>query len=390
MKLLILASHPVQYHAPVFRSISQQLTQLGHECLVVYLSDFSIQGYQDPGFGTSFAWDEPLLEGYRSHVLNPNNKNPPRNFFDLKAPGWSHLLKTERPTRLMVTTLNYIGAVRAVLQASSTGVPCSLRVETNDYALRKTQLKVLARSLIYHSIYNYFDSAIAIGSLNQKHLVKHGLPANKVELAYYCVPDRFQNLSLQKKQNLRQKVRQQLGITEEQFVVLFCGKLIPKKNPEILLQAAAQIPQSKRKQLVLLYVGSGELEKKLRSLAANIPDLKVHFAGFKNQLDLPSYYLASDAMVLPSNRQGETWGLVVNEALQAGLPCIVSDAVGCSVDFANFPDFQVFPEENVGKLAEAITKFMNISRDFERYQLAIKDFSVWQCAKKITSFLLTI
>lgn len=388
MKLLILASHPVQYHAPVFRSVSQQLAQSGHECLVVYLSDFSIQGYQDPGFSTSFAWDEPLLEGYRSQVLNANSKNPPQNFFDLKAPGWSHLIKTERPTRLMVTTLNYQGVLSAVLRARATGIPCTLRVETNDDAVRRSQLKDIGRSLIYKSLYTWFDSAIAIGSLSQQHLVKHGIQADNVGLAYYCVPDRFQNFSLQKKHNMRHKMRQKLGFTEDQFVVLFCGKLISKKNPELLLQAAVQMPQSKRQHLVLLYVGSGDLEKNLQSVAANLPDLKVHFAGFRNQLELPPYYLASDALVLPSNRQGETWGLVVNEALQAGLPCIVTDAVGCSVDFSNFPDFQVIPEQKAGLLAEAIAKIMYIPRDFERYQLAMGDFSVEHCSNKITSFLL--
>lgn len=140
----------------------------------------------------------------------------------------------------------------------------------------------------------------------------------------------------------------------------------------------------------MLYVGSKPLEKNLRSVTANIPDLKVHFAGFKNQLELPPYYLAADALVLPSNRQGETWGLVVNEALQAGLPCIVTDAVGCSVDFAKFPNFQVIPEESVESLAKAIVKLMHIPRDFERYQLAMQDFCVQHCSNKITSFLLSL
>lgn len=194
MKLLILASHPVQYHAPVFRGISQQLTKSGHECLVVYLSDFSIQGYKDPDFNTSYAWDEPLLEGLRSHILNPNSQKIP-HFFELEAIGLNELLKTERPTRLLVTNLNYKASVDAVLQAKIAGIPCTLRVETNDNAVRKSQLKDIVRYLIYKSLYTCFDSAIAIGSLNQQHLIKHGIQADKIGLAYYCVPDKFQKLS---------------------------------------------------------------------------------------------------------------------------------------------------------------------------------------------------
>src|SRR5206468_4280118 len=58
--------------------------------------------------------------------------------------------------------------------------------------------------------------------------------------------------------------------------------------------------------------------------------VKVHFLGFQNQTHLSRYYHSADILVLPSH--SETWGLVVNEALHHGLPCIVSDGVGCAPD----------------------------------------------------------
>ena len=54
-------------------------------------------------------------------------------------------------------------------------------------------------------------------------------------------------------------------------------------------------------------------------------------AGFVNQRELPSWYAAADTLVLPSDSR-ETCGLVVNEAMAAGLPVVVSDAAGCSPD----------------------------------------------------------
>src|SRR5262249_19388302 len=50
-----------------------------------------------------------------------------------------------------------------------------------------------------------------------------------------------------------------------------------------------------------------------------------------NQTQMSQWFHAADIFVLPS-RRAETWGLVVNEALHHGLPCIVSDAVGCAPD----------------------------------------------------------
>lgn len=390
MKLLILASHPVQYHAPVFRGISQLLEQAGHECVVAYLSDFSIQGYIDPEFRKSFAWDEPLLEGYQYKILNKNIKKQPNNFFDLKAPGWDKLIQQESPDRLLVTTLNYQGAVSATIQAKISGIPCTLRVETNDEAATRSKFKDISRDLLYKNLYTLFDSAIAIGTLNQQHLVKHGFHLDKIGIAYYCVPNHLHNLSLYQKLELRHTLRQNIGFNDSNFVILFCGKLIPKKNPDVLLHALAQLPGSQREKVGILYVGSGELEEHLRTIATSIKDTKIYFAGFKNQLELAPYYLAADALVLPSSRQGETWGLVVNEALQAGLPCIVTTAVGCAIDFAGFPGFQVIDEPNAMLLANAIHNTIYITRDFDRYSLLMLEFSIENSSKRISNFLLKL
>ena len=55
------------------------------------------------------------------------------------------------------------------------------------------------------------------------------------------------------------------------------------------------------------------------------------FVGFLNQSEISRAYVAADCLVLPSNAT-ETWGLVVNEAMASGLPCIVSNTCGCAED----------------------------------------------------------
>jgi glycosyltransferase involved in cell wall biosynthesis len=72
---------------------------------------------------------------------------------------------------------------------------------------------------------------------------------------------------------------------------------------------------------------SNELKEKAKSLG--IPDPV--FVGFQNQTQLSRFYHAADLLVLPS-RHSETWGLVVNEALHHGVPCVVSSAAGCAID----------------------------------------------------------
>jgi glycosyltransferase involved in cell wall biosynthesis len=105
------------------------------------------------------------------------------------------------------------------------------------------------------------------------------------------------------------------------------GLPIDASTPGVLPQLSAFIPHPF---LHLLMVGDGELRDECEAYAREY-SLPVTFAGFVNQGDMPGAYAAADCLILPSDH-GETWGLVVNEAMACGLPAIVSDHVGCHPD----------------------------------------------------------
>src|ERR1019366_7880209 len=86
----------------------------------------------------------------------------------------------------------------------------------------------------------------------------------------------------------------------------------------------------------IVFVGEGPEKAKLQALAserAGVPGAPpVRFLPFANQSEMPSRYLMADLFVLPSRGNYETWGLAVNEAMHMGVPCLVSDRVGCQRD----------------------------------------------------------
>jgi glycosyltransferase involved in cell wall biosynthesis len=85
--------------------------------------------------------------------------------------------------------------------------------------------------------------------------------------------------------------------------------------------------------------------------------LPVTFAGFLNQSEIVRAYVAADCLVLPSDA-GETWGLVVNEAMACGLPAIVSDQVGCGPDLVTEGvTGSIFPMGDLGALAQRLITF---------------------------------
>lgn len=108
---------------------------------------------------------------------------------------------------------------------------------------------------------------------------------------------------------------------EEVRNFIYVGRFIPCKNLESLVKAFEKFPDC-----TLTMVGYGELDKKLRSIAPK----NVIFTGAVENAKLPGYYRKNDVFILPS--YSETWGVVVEEALNNGIPAIISERVGCIGD----------------------------------------------------------
>jgi glycosyltransferase involved in cell wall biosynthesis len=88
----------------------------------------------------------------------------------------------------------------------------------------------------------------------------------------------------------------------------------------------------KRPDAALIFVGDGPEKQDLQAMAGGDARGTVHFLPFANQTEMPARYLLADLFALPSRGSYETWGLAVNEAMHMGIPCLVSDRVGCQRD----------------------------------------------------------
>src|SRR2546426_6072137 len=82
--LLVIETHPIQYHVPVYRHLEQIL---GVPVTVVYGSDFSIAGYHDREFGAEVAWDTDLLSGYNAIFLARSSEGGARNDREVNTSG---------------------------------------------------------------------------------------------------------------------------------------------------------------------------------------------------------------------------------------------------------------------------------------------------------------
>ncbi|MBI2996189.1 MAG: glycosyltransferase family 4 protein [Candidatus Melainabacteria bacterium] len=324
-KIAALLSHPIQYQAPFFKTISK-CHQINLK--VFFCSGWGLEEYKDEGFGQSFKWNIPLLEGYKSEFLKNISPCPNvSNFFGLVNPDIIKKIKEEKYDALWIHGWNSFTNWIAVYTASSLGIPVLLRSETNLLP-KLPQFKKTIKKIILKNFFNKVSSFLAIGKYNTEFYESYEIPREKIFLVPYSVDNEFfvsKAKELQfKKIELRKKYNLPLGVP----VILFSGKLIDRKNPMGLLKAYEGI--STKNNSALVFIGDGCLKSKLKDFTRKYNIKNVYFLGFKNQTELPEFYALADIFVLPSEH--EPWGLVVNEAMCFKLPVVVSNQVGAIGD----------------------------------------------------------
>ncbi len=381
-RLAVVLSHPTQYYSPWFRWLRAH-TQVVFR--VFYLWDFGVTEQRDPEFGRSFAWDVDLLSGYDSEIVPNLSKKPgAEHFFGFKNPGLTERLAAWRPTALLLFGYRWASHMRVISWAHRNRVPILFRGDS--HLLGRAQPPIYARILI-RAIFSRFASVLYAGAANREYFATFGVPERKLFFAPHSVNAALFDKGNPANREAADNIRLGLGVGPSTRVVLFAGKLIPAKQPMELLQAFLNLnlPDT-----FLLFVGDGPELENLRALrlkrAAKPGFSGVGFLPFANQSEMPSRYLAADLFVLPSRGNYETWGLAVNEAMHMGVPCLVSDRVGCQRDLVTPGETGwVFEAADPGalerRLSEALAELGSASRRGEigqRVELRIAGYTYAQ------------
>jgi len=352
-KVLLVASHPVQYAAPVFRLMTQHPRL---DPLVAYCSLRGAETAVDPEFGVPVTWDVPLLEGY-PWVYVPNRSIRPGigRFFGLVNVGLWKLVRTGGFDAVVILTgYVYASFWIAAIAAKSKRSGLLFGTDAHDLLPRDTQnWKPLVKRWVWPKLFRLADVVIVPSSRGVALIRSLGIPMSRVMLTPYVVNNDWW---IEQSECVdRAAVRRDWGVEESASVVLFCAKLQPWKRPQDVLRAfgKANVPGSH-----LVYAGEGPLRQELETetKALGVAEM-VHFLGFTNQSQLPAVYRASDLLVLPS--QYEPFGVVVNEAMLCGCPVVVSDHVGAGYDLVRpGQNGFVFPCGDVDGLAGIFSKIL--------------------------------
>lgn len=344
-RVAFLQTHPVQYLSPWFRWMAAHEPSID---LTVLYAARPTPAAQAAGFGGAFTWDLPLGEGYRNRVLSAapfDGTLDAARFSDVDAPTLEEALATIDPDAVVVPGWHAAYYRRALDLCARRGWPAIYRGDST-LASGRRHIPRFVRALATRARLKRFSAYLAVGTRSREYLLAH----HAVEPLVFASPHAVDTALFARAADAHRdaerqaEIRARFGLEPGRRVVLFAGKLQEQKRPLDVVRAVALLGPSAQ----LLVAGTGPLENACRAEAERL-GIAAAFAGFLQPRDMAEAYAAADVLALPS--EGETWGLVVNEALASGVPCVVSDTVGCHADLITGDTGGTFPAGDVPALA---------------------------------------
>jgi glycosyltransferase involved in cell wall biosynthesis len=355
-RLAIVVSHPIQYYAPLHQRLS---ARSGYAIKVFFTWHAGEAAIRDRGFGRSVAWDIPLTEGYDFELV-PNVTADPgtHHFFGLRNPALVEQVRAWHPDVVHVTGWAWHSHLTALRAFSRMGVPTLFRGDSHLLDGEPMWPRRWLKRTVLGQVFKWPAAFLAVGAVNRAYYERFGVAADRLIPCPHSIDVRRFAEPADEFERRATEWRRELAIGKGRIVLLFAGKLERKKRPIELMKAVQSIGDSR---LVLIMVGSGELEREVRAMACSDAEC-FRVLPFQNQSRMPVVYRLGDLFVLPSSH-GETWGLAVNEALACGRPVLVSDRVGCARDVVNPSCGAVFAAHSPDSLSRSLSE---LTKDAEK------------------------
>ncbi|HEY6231978.1 MAG TPA: glycosyltransferase family 4 protein [Pyrinomonadaceae bacterium] len=350
-RLGILTTHPIQYHSAWFRKLA------AHEAIdveILYCHRVTSREQAAAGFGVEFDWDVSLLDGYPHRFLKNVAKRPGiTGFGGLDTPEIKKMIAAGDYDAVMINGWHYKSAWQAMRACWQSQTPVMVRSDSHLHTDR-TALKRAAKVPFYRWFISKLDACLPVGKWSTDYFLHYGAPPERVFIVPHTIDTDYFVSESQRLEQQREIFRSAWALNTSATVFLFAGKFIDKKRPLDFVNAIHHA-RSRGANVEGLMVGDGPLRQNCEAIAraANLP---VRFAGFLNQSEIARAYVTADALALASDG-GETWGLVVNEAMTCGLPCFVSDQVGCGPDMITSETGNIFAMGDVKALGTMMSQF---------------------------------
>lgn len=303
-KIVLVTNIPTPYRVPLFNTLSSKLRDAG-VCLKVAFAAPTYARRKWQVDGDSFRFDATIL----SIRDRSRGRRKPVFFY----PGLVRFLQSESPDVVIAAGFS-MGTMKSWLWSRFSRAPLVIwsgSEPENRGALRRAYRSFLARGC---------EGAVCYGSRARTYMIDLGMPEDRTWLALNTVDVHF----------FRSRTKQLAGSDPTPRRFLYVGDLVRQKRVDLLLQAV-DVLSRRRQDFIVEIVGTGPIEATLRRMVEEQGLRKfVRFEGYQPNDELPRYFAAASGFIFPTDK--DIWGLVLIEAMAAGLPCVASIRAGATDD----------------------------------------------------------
>lgn len=278
-----------------------------------------LEELQAQWFGTVHGWfiGAAITQDWRPEGERPNYGILPSAIGTAFWMLWLEMRRT-RPSVVFVAGWSHPVVIAAIVMARLSGARVVSMSDTWTSTSRGA--RALSKRLMLRLIH-----AFTPGGLRQaRYLREQGVPSGKIFPA--CMTSdthAIRAFMASEGPDRRAALRAGMGVSDEAVVFVFVGRLEPVKGPDLLVEAFTAASGGETSRLVM--VGDGTMRDMVVAAAAREP--RILYRGRLEGAALWAEFAAADALVVPS--RSEPWGLVVNEAMSAGLAVVLHDCCGC-------------------------------------------------------------
>lgn len=322
--LIVLAPHPVQYHAPLYREIAKSESI---NVSVIYCDDMCIRPLYEPEFKTIIKWDIDLLEGYSYVFLKNYSLSPMRGICSRLNPSLFRTIRKSKCDAILIQGYDNLSCWLAFIAAKIYRLKIIWRGEVVMKSEKHNlSAKWFLKKYVLTRLFKSCDAVMYSCTGNKEYLKYYGVPEEKLFPIPCAVDNDFFRKERKKYIGSEYKIRSVLNIDQDDFVVLFCGRFTKRKRPLDLLRAINKV---KCKNITALFLGDG-IERETLEKFSRINDIKAVFVGFQNQGKISKYYSIADAAIIISDYDPSPKSL--NEAMNFELPIIITNVIGTAYD----------------------------------------------------------
>jgi glycosyltransferase involved in cell wall biosynthesis len=367
MRILLLNNLPTPYFIPLF----QRLAGLGlGELTICFAMDWkSDLGWEEGSVTAQIETRTVYLKSGLKSGLASGHASSGNSLRQMASRASSALrmlkvLREERPDYVICYGYTLAPQLTLLLWALVRRIPFALIGDANIYCDKARGIRRILKRIWLRLLTWRAAAILTIGTASQLFWESYGAKAGKIFRVPFAVDNDHFARETEAQRLAAQRNLTRLGI-DERVVFISVGRLIERKNIQLLIEALAIVNSAPDgDQAALLIVGAGDELRALEDLAGGDP--RIIFAGRVTPAELPRWYAMADVMILAAH--DEPWGLVTNEAMASGLAIIAHRECGSTVDLVDEQNGIVLDGFGVEELAMAMRRMIRDEQHLRQRQ----------------------